>query len=75
MRWPAQSPDLNPIENLWADMVKRLDSKQANTKEQLEAQVAQVWADTSIDFCNKLARSMPHRIAQVIERGGAYSDY
>ena len=75
LEFPPYSPDLNPIENLWADMVKRLDSKQANAKEQLEASVTQAWAETSVDFCNKLTRSMPHRIAQVIERAGAYSDY
>jgi hypothetical protein len=73
--FPPYSPDLNPIENLWAEMDKRMASTQADTKEELEKLVAQEWAATSTDFCRKLARSMPKRIAQVIERGGAYTDY
>ena len=42
--FPPYSPDLNPIENLWADMDKRMDSSDADTKEELEKLVADTWA-------------------------------
>ena len=73
--FPPYSPDLNPIENLWADMDKRMQDQLADTKEEMEQVVQRVWAETTAEQCRKLARSMPHRIAQVIERGGAYTDY
>jgi hypothetical protein len=73
--FPPYSPDLNPIENLWADMDKRMQDSLADTKEEMEQLVQQVWAETTVEQCRKLARSMPHRIAQVIERAGAYTDY
>jgi transposase len=73
--FPPYSPDLNLIENLWADMVKRMASQRADTKEELEELVANTWAATSKEFCSELVRSMPKRIAQVIERNGAYTDY
>ena len=73
--FPPYSPDLNPIENLWADMDKRMGIQRAETKEELEALVQREWAATTPEFCRKLACSMPHRIAQVIERNGAYTDY
>ena len=66
--FPPYSPDLNPIENLWADMDKRMASTQADTKDELEKQVQQEWEATSKEYCSELARSMPKRIAQVIER-------
>jgi hypothetical protein len=75
LEFPPYSPDLNPIENLWADMDKRMASKPAVSKEELEKQVAEVWAETTQEYCSKLALSMPKRIAQVIERNGAYTDY
>lgn len=75
LEFPPYSPDLNPIENLWADMDKRMASEPAETKEELEKQVAAVWAETTQEYCSKLALSMPQRIAQVIERKGAYTDY
>lgn len=73
--FPPYSPDLNPIENLWADMDKRMATTQADTKDELEKLVQQTWAATAKDYCSKLALSMPKRIAQVIERAGAYTDY
>ena len=73
--FPPYSPDLNPIENLWADMDKRMELIDADTKEELEKLVADTWAETSKEYCNALARSMPARIQQVIDRNGAYTDY
>ncbi len=73
--FPPYSPDLNPIENLWADMDKRMQDSLADTKAEMEQLVQDTWAATTPEQCNKLARSMPHRIEQVIERGGAYTDY
>ncbi len=75
LQFPPYSPDLNPIENLWADMDKRMASKPAESKEELEKQVAEMWAATTQEYCSELALSMPKRIAQVIERQGAYTDY
>jgi transposase len=73
--FPPYSPDLNPIENVWAEMDKRMALTQADSKEELEALVAETWAGLTREYCSTLARSMPKRIAQVIERNGAYTDY
>jgi transposase len=73
--FPPYSPDLNPIENLWADVKKRIEKRPAANKSELEAIVREEWEETSEELCDKLARSMPKRIASVIERHGAYTDY
>jgi transposase len=73
--FPPYSPDLNPIENVWREMDVRMATEPASTKEQLEALVQATWASLTPDYCSGLARSMPKRIAQVIERKGAYTDY
>lgn len=73
--FPPYSPDLNPIENLWAEMDKRMDSTQAETKEELEALINTTLTAIPREFFRKLALSMPKRIAQVIERNGAYTDF
>lgn len=73
--FPPYSPDLNPIENVWREMELRMASTRADTKQELEELVTKTWASLAPDYCSKLARSMPKRIAQVIDRNGAYTDY
>jgi transposase len=75
LQFPPYSPDLNPIENLWADMKKRVEKRATADKDELEDIVGEEWAATPAELCSKLASSMTKRIAQCIEREGAYTDH
>ena len=45
IEWPPYSPDLNPIENLWAWMKQVRDTKYpvANSAEMIESQFMDIW--------------------------------
>ena len=74
--WPAHSPDLSPIENLWADMKKRLEvNHQEIPKAQLWEVVDNEWEKTSKEYCKKLFASMPDRLAAVIKSMPGYTRY
>lgn len=74
--WPAHSPDLSPIENLWADLKKRLEEKHAEIpKARLWEVVEDEWNETSTEYCKKLFASMPKRLAAVVKAKGGYTRY
>jgi transposase len=75
LKWPPYSPDLNPIENLWADLKKRVEKRNANTVEELEAAVKLEWAATDKQLCSKLVASMPNRLARLLEYQGGPTGY
>ena len=74
--WPAHSPDLSPIENLWADLKKRLEVNHGEIpKSQLWKVVEDEWNATSPEYCKQLFASMPERLAAVIKAKGGYTRY
>lgn len=75
LEFPPYSPDLNPIENLWANVKKKMENSQAATKDELEELLTETWAEVTQEECEKLARSMCTRIQQCIARRGAYTDH
>jgi hypothetical protein len=73
--FPPYSPDLNPIENLWNDLARRVERRQSETVEQLQDVIAEEWAATPTDLLAKLAHSMPKRCKAVIEAKGGHTNY
>jgi len=75
--WPAQSPDLNLIEHLWAIVKRRLaryDTPPKGTAE-LWDRFCVGWDEISEEECMKLVESMPRRIAAVLEAKGKWTRY
>ena len=65
--WPGYSPDLNPIENLWSILKRRMDKQKPTNSDKLQALIMQEWAAISQDVAQKLIDSMPGRIAEVLK--------
>ena len=78
IEWPAKSPDLNPIENLWGFMAKRVYDKgrrKFSNKTELVACIQAVWDEITITELQNLVNSMPDRCRLVIESKGGKIPY
>ncbi len=72
---PANSPDLNPIENLWGIVKRKMRDTRPNNADELKATVKETWASIPPQQCHKLITSMPRRIEAVIKAKGAPTKY
>ncbi|XDV34316.1 hypothetical protein PO909_004485 [Leuciscus waleckii] len=77
LKWPPQSPDLNPIEHLW-DVVERelraLDVHPTNLH-QLQDAILSIWANISKECFQHLVESTPRRIKAVLKAKGGQTQY
>ena len=48
--WPSQSPDLNPIENLWKELKIRVSKRQPRNLKDLETFCTEEWANISPSY-------------------------
>ena len=66
MEWPAQSPDLNPIELLCKQLDRMVCKKCPSSQSNLWEVLQEVWGEISSDYLNKLTARMPKVCKAVI---------
>jgi hypothetical protein len=75
LKWPSMSPDLNPIENLWQIVKKKLKGKTYKNKDDLWNDFVIAWNEIPLDIIISLVKSMPNRINAVIRAKGGHTKY
>ena len=85
MEWPPQSPDLNPIENLWVSFIVAFHaqfirmfnypSKSLEARYRYGEVLQQVWYELGQHVIDALIELMPKRVHTVIEAEGGWTKY
>jgi transposase len=75
LEWPSRSPDLNPVENVWSLLVRRVYgggrcfSSETELWEEVKKQIERL----TIEDLSPYVNSMKNRLVTLLERGGAYA--
>ena len=75
LKWPGNSPDLNPIENMWMYLKRKVHKAQPRSLQEMINVIKREWVSLDVTYCSKLAASMPRRIEAVLKAKGASTKY
>ena len=76
MEWPAQSPDLNIIENnLYMERATDKSSLEISLPKMIFCVIQNVWRNIELDYIRNLYQSTPDRLDNVIQMMGHLTKY
>ena len=70
--WPANSPDINPIEYANGYVDSEVQAKKSTNIKSLGANVRNQWKNLSPEYCQNLINALPKRLKQIIATKGEY---
>lgn len=73
--WPSQSPDLNPIENLWAIIKEKVAEKEPKNLIELKREILAAWNAIPKETLIKLAKSFKKRALLCYRAKGGHINY
>ena len=75
--WPAQSPDMNPMEHVWKILKLRINkrSDRAKIEKELIDTIRKEWSSITLSYLKPLVDSMPTRVASLVESKGVPTKY
>lgn len=73
--WPSNSPDFNPIENIWGIIKRRVEELQPQSVDDLIKITFETWENVSIQDIQTLISSVPNRLSACINANGMHSGY
>jgi transposase len=73
--WSVNSPDLNPIENLWGILKRRVNKRQPKDVAELLTTTREEWTNILLQIVWACIESLPKHMAQMIEHNRNKADY
>ncbi len=68
--WPACSPDLSPIENVWCILKRKMRQRRPRTVAHLKTCLQEEWDKITPETLHHLVSSVPKRLLSVVKRNG-----
>lgn len=78
LKWPSKSPDVNPIENAWAELERYIQimNPHPSSIDQLWCALQDVWNSEEFNsYVKKVYASFPHHIQGLLEKNGRWLKY
>ncbi len=75
LEWPSQSPDLNPIENLWRELKVWVAKRQPRNLDDLKRICKEEWDKIPPEMCANLVANYKKRLTSVIANKGFATKY
>ena len=70
LEWPPNSPDLSPIENVWAILKEKLSKRDIKNFDDLRENIMDIWIKFPVSLCEKLCSNFTDKIRYVKEYKG-----
>lgn len=70
LTWPAQSPDMSPIEHIWQLMKQGIEKKTFANRDELWKELKEIWASITPEQCAALVNACPRHCAVVVAAEG-----